>query len=77
MFAKLNAIALAALIAAPAFAGQPSGRDSVYAGTEATAPRPTTATVNPIPFGRDSVYATGVKSTKPISAEIVFRPGRA
>ena len=77
MNTRLAAIVIATLVAAPAFAGQPNGRDSVYAGNDASSPRPSTAAVNPIPLGRDSVYATGVKTTKPVNTAVVLRPGRA
>ena len=75
MFAKLNAALIATLIAVPAFAGQPNGRDSVYAGAEATKSQPAQARI--VPLGRDSVYAIGVTPSKPTNVALSFRPGRA
>lgn len=76
MFAKLNAALIAALIAVPAFAGQPNGRDSVYPGAEATRSQSAQVKSAP-PLGRDSVYAIGAKPSAPVTADVTFRPGRA
>ena len=58
MNAKLIVAVIAAVIAAPSYAGQQFGRDSVYA-TAGSAPtsQPYVATAEHR-FGRDSVYAT-------------------
>lgn len=76
MFAKLNFALIAALIALPAAAGQQFGRDSVYAGNQASAPRTSTAATVTV-LGRDSVYAFGKKATTPINVAVSFKPGRA
>ena len=75
MFAKLNAALIATLIAVPAFAGQPNGRDSVYADAGATNSKP--VQVKSVAFGRDSVYAIGVTPSKSTNVAVSFRPGRA
>jgi hypothetical protein len=71
-------IAVSAM-AAPAFAGQQNGRDSVYAGTAAPAEKKSLDDIAVSPrFGRDSVYSTGksVRGT-PVVAEVTERFGRA
>jgi hypothetical protein len=76
MFTKFNLVLIAALIAVPALAGQQLGRDSVYAGHEASTPTASTlATAKTL--GRDSVYAFGKRATTPVTAAVTIRPGRA
>jgi hypothetical protein len=71
-------IAVSAM-AAPAFAGQQNGRDSVYASAAAPAAMKSRHDIAVSPrFGRDSVYSTGrsVRGT-PVVADVTERFGRA
>lgn len=78
MNAKFIVVLTATLIAAPAFAGQEFGRDSVYA----TPGTPTSKPLAGAPvarFGRDSVYATqsvGQKQQVKVGA-VTYKAGRA
>ena len=69
----------ASAMAAPVFAGQQHGRDSVYANAAAPAAKKSLDDIAVSPrFGRDSVYSTGksVRGT-PVVAEVTERFGRA
>jgi uncharacterized protein YdeI (BOF family) len=63
MNAKLIVVLTATFIAAPAFAGQEFGRDSVYATHSAPTSQPL-AGASVARFGRDSIYATQTVSPK-------------
>ena len=76
MNAKLNVALIAALIAVPAFAGQPNGRDSVYATPGKNSALPASGAIVER-SGRDSVYATDKKPTTPVSVAVNFKAGRA
>jgi hypothetical protein len=80
MNAKLISLTLAAALLAStsAFAGQPNGRDSVYAAPDASFPSATAARATG-GNGRGSVYASDLPAPAPKSAigEIKQRFGRA
>ncbi len=78
MNAKLIVVLTATLIAAPAFAGQEFGRDSVYASQSFPTSKPQ-AGAYVARFGRDSVYATqsvGPKQEVKVGA-VTYKAGRA
>jgi hypothetical protein len=77
MNAKLILVVIATLIAAPSYAAERFGRDSVYVTQDAPTSKPVTgATVTR--FGRDSVYATNsVASKQPVKVAVSYKAGRA
>jgi hypothetical protein len=73
------AVALALLGSTSVFAGQNSGRDSVYATPGSHASK-STAVATTTRHGRSSVYVGDVKgsvSKSTVAGTVVFKPGRA
>ena len=73
------AVAIALLGSTNVFAGQNSGRDSVYA-TPGSHSSKSTAVTTTIRQGRSSVYVGDVQapvSKSTVADTVVFRPGRA
>jgi len=78
MNAKLIVLLTATFMAAPVFAGQEFGRDSVYATKSVPTSQPL-AGASAARFGRDSVYATqtaGPKQEVKVGT-ITYKFGRA
>ena len=77
MNAKLTAALIATLIAAPSYAAQPFGRDSVYATSGEPTGKAKAEAVNR--HGRDSVYATNsvLRKQEVKISNVTFRHGRA
>jgi len=75
MHAKLIVALICALIAVPAFAGQPNGHDSVYATHAKSGALPASGAIMER-SGRDSVYAIDTKPSTRISVAVNFRAGR-
>ena len=79
MNAKLIVAVIATLVAAPSYAAQPFGRDSVYAKPGVSTSMPSVASPV-IRHGRDSVYVTQgpIIHRQPVTTTAVaYKPGRA
>ena len=78
MNAKLIVAVIATLVAAPSYAAQPFGRDSVYATPGVSTSMPSVASPV-IRHGRDSVYATQgpIIQRQPVTTAVAYKPGRA
>ncbi len=78
---QIGFVVVAALFAASAFAGQPSGRDSFYAEAGASFPSAkTTAVSTKGRDGRGSVYASQLPNPTgkdQVNVAVVARPGRS
>jgi len=73
------AVALALLGSANVFAGQPFGRDSVYATPGTYSSKSSVVAVN-VRHGRSSVYVGDVPAPRPaspVAASTIVKPGRA